>query len=128
MAAIFVSYRAPDAVPAERLANELRSRGHDVWLDTWEISLGDSVIGKMNEGLAKAAYLLLCCSSSGLDSQWVSREWMSTLVRQLRGVDVKILPVRLTGGESPAILADIKHADITKDWDSGVRGLCAVIR
>jgi hypothetical protein len=45
---------------------------------------------------------------------------MSTLARQLNGMDVKILPVRLTGGDPPAILADRKYADLVEDWSKGV--------
>jgi hypothetical protein len=58
----------------------------------------------------------------------MGREWMSALARQLNGRGVKVLPVRLTGGESPAILEDIKHADLVADWSSGVAELLAAIR
>jgi hypothetical protein len=58
----------------------------------------------------------------------MSREWMSALARQLGGAGVIVLPVRLTGGSPPAILADIKYADLTADWDGGVHALCAAIR
>jgi hypothetical protein len=38
---------------------------------------------------------------------------------------VRILPVRLTGGEPPALLADVKYADMVADWD---RGLAELLR
>ena len=50
----------------------------------------------------------------------MSREWMATLAHQLNGYEVKVLPVRLSGGKPPAIVADIKYADLVKDWDNGV--------
>jgi hypothetical protein len=53
---------------------------------------------------------------------------MSTLARQLDGQPVKILPVHLTGGSVPEILADLKYADLVADWDDGVRRLLAAIR
>ncbi|WP_416210263.1 TIR domain-containing protein, partial [Frankia sp. Cr1] len=35
---MFVSHRGVDAVPAERLAKDLKAAGQDVWLDVWEIA------------------------------------------------------------------------------------------
>lgn len=128
MANVFISHRLSDTEAAERLANEVRDAGHQVWFDQWEIGLGDSIVEKMNEGLMEAAYLILCYSSSGVDSPWIGREYMSTLARQLSGHNVKILPVLLTGGEPPAILHDIKYADLVKDWSRGVKELLRAIR
>ena len=128
MSVVFVSHRLADEVAAQKLAVELRAAGHDVWLDTWEIGLGDSIVAKLNDGLSSAAYVVLCYSSAGTTSPWISREWMSALARQLEGAGVKILPVRLTGGDPPAILADLRYADLTTDWAGGLRVLLAAIR
>ena len=46
----------------------------------------------------------------------MSREWMSALARQIEGAQVRLLPVRLTGGSPPPILADLKYADLVTDW------------
>src|SRR5580704_6705666 len=99
MASVFICHRGADQAAAERLARELRERGHDVWLDTWKIELGDSIIERINSGLFAASYLVLCCSAAQSTSAWMDREWMSALARQLGGADVRVLPVRLTGGE-----------------------------
>lgn len=127
MANVFVSHRGSDSREAEQLAQEIRAAGHQVWLDEWEVDVGDSIIEKMNEGLEGMIYLVLCYSSAGVTSPWMSREWMSTLARQLNGHGVKILPIRLTGGDPPAILADIKYADLVRDWSSGVTALLKAI-
>lgn len=127
MASIFVSHRGADAALAEALARELRAAGHAVWLDAWEVEVGDSLVERIASGLATAEYLVLCYSASGVDSSWMSREWMATLARQLDGKGVKILPVLLSGGEPPSILADIKFADLTSDWVSGIAQLLRVI-
>jgi TIR domain-containing protein len=128
VARVFISYRRSDLAVAADLAAELRSAGHEVWFDDWEIGLGDSIVGRMNEGLAAVAYLVLCCSSSGVSAPWISREWMSALASQLNGHGVKVLPVVLPGGAPPAILADIKYADLSTDRASGVNELLRAIR
>ena len=128
MAKVFVSHRKSDDAPAERLAQELRAAGHDVWLDVWEIGVGDSIVGQMHRGLEAAQYVVLCLSTSGVDSPYISREWLPSLARQLNGEGVKLLPARLTGGDPPAILADIQYADLVKDWTAGVAALLKAIR
>ncbi|MFI6334289.1 toll/interleukin-1 receptor domain-containing protein [Streptomyces sp. NPDC050535] len=124
---VFVSHRGADGAVAERLATELRDRGHQVWLDTWEIGLGDSIVEKMNDGLTQSACLVLCYTDEGSASPWMSREWMSMLARQLGGAGVRLLPVRMTGGAPPAILADLKYADLAKDWPRGLAELCTAL-
>ncbi|MBO9202083.1 MULTISPECIES: toll/interleukin-1 receptor domain-containing protein [Niastella] len=128
MANIFISHRIKDNDEAETLAAHIRDKGHDVWLDIWKIDVGDSIIKKINEGLAGATYLVLCYSDAGVMSEWISQEWMATLARQLNGEGVKILPVRLTGGKPPAILADIKYADLVYDYSNGLSQLLKAIK
>jgi hypothetical protein len=125
MANVFISHRGADIKEAELLANEIRRAGHQVWLDEWKINLGDSIIERINEGLEGAAYVIICYSSAGVTSPWMGREWMSALARQLNGESIRLLPIQLTGGRPPAILADIKHADLVKDW---ARGVSEIIR
>jgi hypothetical protein len=128
MANVFISHRGSDAKEAEQLAIEIRNAGHQVWLDAWKIELGDSIIERINEGLEGATYVVVCFSSSGITAPWMSREWMPALARQLKGYSVKLLPVALTGREQPAILADLKYADLVKDWHQGVSQLLHAIR
>jgi hypothetical protein len=128
MANVFVSYRKPDYADASRLAREIRKSGHQVWLDEWNINLGDSIIASMNQGLTAADYVVVCYSSSGTTSPWMSREWMSALARQLEGHKIKLLPVVLTGGQPPAILADIVYVDLVKDWSAGIGKLLDAIK
>jgi hypothetical protein len=128
MVAVFVSHRADDKADAELLARDIKSRGHAVWLDSWEIHPGDSIIEKIGEGLASADYVVVCFSVAGSSSPWMAREWMSTLARQLEGVGVKLIPVLLDGGVPPVLLADVRYVDLTRDWAAGVNRLCAVLR
>jgi hypothetical protein len=128
VAHVFVSHRGVDAHTAGRLAGELRAAGHEVWFDEWAIRLGDSIVGRIDEGLALAAYLVLCCSPSGVHAPWISREWLSALQRQLDGHGIRVLPVLFTGGMAPPILADVKYADLGADWSQGMAQLLRAIR
>jgi TIR domain len=128
MATVFISHRIADADLAERLGGEIESAGHRVRLDSREIAIGDSVVEWMNAGLGDAEYVVLGYSVHGVESPWIMREWMSALARQLEGAGVRILPVVLSGGDAPALLADVKAADLTADWAGGVAALLKAIR
>jgi TIR domain len=127
MAKVFISHRGADQAEAERLAMALRGHGHDVWLDTWKINVGDSVVERMDSGLSDASFVVLCYSAEPSTGAWMNREWMSALARQLEGANIRVLPARLTGRIPPAILADVKYADLVTDWQSGVDALCRAI-
>ncbi len=125
---VFISHRRQDTALAERLAEEIRQAGFQVWFDEWNIRIGDSIVERINTGLENARYLILCYSDAGVLSPWMSREWMSALARQLNGYGISVLPARLSGGEPPAILADIKYADLVQDWSRGVTDLLYAMR
>lgn len=127
MPKVFICHRGVDTALAEQLATEIRAAGHEVWLDLWEIGIGDSVVAEIDKGLGATHYLVLCYSAAG-PSDWTDREFHSTLHRQLSGQPVKVLPARLSGGAPPAIAADIKFADLVADWNKGVTDLLRAIQ
>ena len=124
---VFICHRKIDAALANRLAAEIKNANRQVWLDEWAIGVGDSIVAEIDKGLSGTHYLVLCYSTAG-PSDWTDREWHSTLHRQLSGHAVKVLPARLSGGTPPAILADIKFADLVTDWNTGVADLLRAIR
>ena len=124
---IFISHRSADLDLARKLSGELEAYGHDVWLDDERILVGDSIVQEVEAGLLGSNYVIMCLSVHG-PSEWTDREWMSTLSRRLSGTDVKLLPVVLSGGAVPSLLADIKYVDLTKDWDHGISLLCLAIK
>nr|VFJ89793.1 MAG: TIR domain-containing protein [Candidatus Kentron sp. H]VFJ91348.1 MAG: TIR domain-containing protein [Candidatus Kentron sp. H]VFJ97873.1 MAG: TIR domain-containing protein [Candidatus Kentron sp. H] len=124
MGNLFISHRKVDAPRAECPVHELTAAGHDVRFDEWWIDIGDSIVERINQGLEGMSYPVLCYSAVGL-SPCVNREWMPILARQLARHPVEPLPTLFSGNGNtvPAILADIKYANLVKDWDGGVQVL-----
>jgi hypothetical protein len=125
---VFICHRKADAELAEGLAEDVRRAGYRVWLDEWEIGIGDSIVERINAGLEDLKYLIVCYCEAGVLSPWMSREWMSTLTRQLEGYGIRVLPARLSGGVPPAILADIRYADLAANWEDGLKDLLKAMR
>jgi hypothetical protein len=49
----------------------VRSNVH-VWLDRWELSVGDSIVEKVQEAVDGASALLVILSKASVESEWWS--------------------------------------------------------
>ena len=111
MQRIFISHSTADEEIAAKIAAALDKAGFSSWIDLREIRPGDSFIGKMNEGLADASYMLLLISSASINARWVTREWTAALAARA----TVIIPVLIDETQPPPLLADIVHFKIGAD-------------
>lgn len=65
MPSLFLSHSSADKTFVEKLAKDLEGVGVNVWFDKWEIKVGDSLTGKIEEGLQANDYLGLVLSTCG---------------------------------------------------------------
>lgn len=65
MPSLFLSHSSADKTFVEKLAKDLEGVGVNVWFDKWEIKVGDSLTGKIEEGLQANDYLGLVLSPAG---------------------------------------------------------------
>lgn len=68
---VFISYSHEDRPVVERLAQDLRIYGFDVWIDFWSMRAGDSLLKKIGEGITEAAFFLVALSKASIASDWV---------------------------------------------------------
>ena len=115
MSSIFMSHSSADKPFVRRLAEDLRKNGHYVWVDEAEIKIGDSLIGKIEEGIENTEYLGVVISSSSNKSEWVTREVRTALNQEIYGKKIKVLPILLEKVEIPLFLIDKKYADFTSE-------------
>jgi len=124
---VFVCHATEDKPTARRIAAYMRQAGAEVWLDEWEINVGDSIVERINEGLSGATHMLLLLSATSVQKPWVRREFSSALMRQLSSHSVRVLPVLLESCEIPAILSDIRYADFRDNDDTAYKELSRAI-
>ena len=74
MSKIFLSHTSADKPFVRKLAADLRNNGHTVWIDEAEINIGDSLIGKIREGLDSVDYVAVVLSKASIQSEWVKKE------------------------------------------------------
>jgi hypothetical protein len=120
---VFLSHASKDHGFAARLADDLVLRGLSVWYDKWRLRVGDSIVAKVQEGLAESATLVVVLSPASARSKWVAEELNSFLWSQLSEKGHRVLPVLYQDCEVPTFLREKVYADFRKDYFDGLRGL-----
>jgi hypothetical protein len=91
---LFISHASEDnELVARPLADALRSRGWTVWLDELELTIGDSLNGRINDALAKSRFGVVVLSRAFFAKQWPQRELAGLAAREVSAGSKVILPV-----------------------------------
>src|SRR5260221_10557247 len=90
---VFISYSHTDADFAQRLALQLVKARAQVWIDRWELNVGDSLIRKIEEAVSGASALVVLLSKASVASEWCRKEMTAGLVRELEEKRVEVMPV-----------------------------------
>lgn len=97
------------------LTMALLRHGITFWIDSEEIDWGDSITTKVNEGLAKSRYVLLCLSSNFLGRPWPEAEMNAALAIQNKTGEKKVLPLILNSKDellaTYPLLADLAYRE-----------------
>ena len=120
---VFISYSSKDRQFVSRLAKDLSHLGIKVWLDDWEIDVGDNIVKKINSGLLNNQYLIIVFSPNSVTSQWVQEELSAKLYEDFTNREVSILPILIQDCEIPPLLKSRRFADFRADYYFGFRTL-----
>lgn len=128
MAKIFISHSHKDKQFTEKLSSDLSHSGFQVWLDQWEIAVGDNIPLKLQEGISKANFVVLVLSPNSVQSLWVNKEWSSAFSNEVDLNNVIVLPVLIEQCDIPLFLKTKKYADFTSDYNAGLQELKNAIK
>lgn len=78
----------------------------DVWLNEWEIEVGDSIFKTVNEGLENSRYIAIVLTTNFLKSTWALEEVQGAFLRQLKSNEKVLLPLVFDDVEIPLLLKD----------------------
>lgn len=59
MFTIFISHSSKDKTLACRLFSDMKKMGYASWLDEAEISVGECILTKINNGIEKSDYIVI---------------------------------------------------------------------
>lgn len=128
MSRVFLSHSSKDKPLARAIAEDLRRVGFSVWLDEWEILIGESISQKIQEGLQNTDFVAVLLTQNSVDSGWVEKEWQSKIGDEARTKKVIILPLKGNNCRIPLLLKDKKYADFTQDYASAIKGVINSIK
>lgn len=123
MATVFISYSSKDRTFVERLAADLKALRRRVWLDRWEIRVGESIPDKIGRALETADLLAVVLSKNGANSGWVEREWQTKYWDEVNHKKVIVLPIRIDNSPVPTLLRTKKWADFRTSYEAGLAEL-----
>ncbi len=117
---IFISYSHENKEFVDKLAIQLVQLNVNVWMDRWELSIGDSIIDKVQEAAGGASALLVIMSKASIESEWCKRELSAGFLRELEEKRVVVMPVLLEDCDIPLFARGKLYADFRDDFDVGL--------
>jgi TIR domain-containing protein len=112
MLRIFVSYASPDAVIADQLANDLKNVGHEVYIDSDRLQMGEDIPSFMNDGIRSSSIIIIIFSASSAKARWQDREVSAALCREVEQRSCRVIVLRLDDTELPPLLATKAYGSI----------------
>jgi hypothetical protein len=124
---IFISYSHTDKAFVNELASNLVEYDAHVWVDTWELNVGDSILNRVQEAIQDSSALLIVLSKASVASEWCKKELSAGLMRELDEKRVVVLPVLVEDCEIPIFLREKMYADFRKDFKNGLKALVEAV-
>jgi len=118
---IVISYAHEDSKFVDYLAANLFKNRVPVWVDRWELRVGDSILRRIESAMQEADALLVVLSKSSVESEWCKKELSAGLIRELEEKSVFVLPVIIEDCSIPLFLKEKKYADFRKDKDQALK-------
>lgn len=124
---IFISYSHNDKDFVDQLASNLVRHKARVWVDRWELNVGDSIIDRIQNAIQESDAFIIIISKSSMNSDWCKKELSSGFLRELEEKRVIVLPVLLENAEMPIFLRGKMYADFRTNFDDGFKKILEAI-
>jgi hypothetical protein len=125
---IFLSYSHADKHIITPIAEAFQKvfGKEQVFFDQWSIQPGNSIVAKMDAGLASCQFFFFFVSKSSLTSKMVGLEWRNALMKSVRA-GAKVIPVKIDDCSMPSILMESLYINLyTYGLDFAVRQMIEV--
>ena len=120
---VFLSYSLQDKVAVQRLAGRLKNDGLRVWLDVWQINVGESIPQAIEKGLEESRINVLVLSPYSLGREWPHMERATAMLRDPTNAQRRFVPLLLERCEIPDTLKRFKYIDYQQESESGYQEL-----
>ena len=139
MKKVFISYVSENIEIVDRLCQELRSHGIEVWLDRNDIAPGSRWKREIRRAIQQGAFFIACFSKEYYErDRTYMNEELTIAIEELRQRPVDsawFIPVKLNeckipnrdigGGET---LRDFQYVNLYEDWDANIQRICEIVQ
>lgn len=124
---IFISHSSRDKVAATHLATMLNFCAIDVWLDQWELEVGQSLTDEIAKAMDNSRYIAILITENYNKTVWTKTEYKKALAREQKEQQTVMLPLIIGEALIPDFLEDKVYIDLRNDFFSGITKLVGMI-
>lgn len=124
---LFICYSHDDIDFVNRLFKDLKQFGTNIWIDSREIQLGDTLLNVISDAIQKTEFFAIVLSPSSIESGWVKKELEMAMNQEIQGKKIKVLPILYKKCKVPIYLKDKYYADFTNS-DEYINSLVKILK
>jgi len=113
---VFLSHSSADKTAVMKVTEAFKAAKIPYWVDHEQITFGDGIVAKIEEGLQNSKYVVVCLSENLRSSGWCRAEYGPILYREFSGdTSRRVIPLSLDGSAAtdavPLLLSDKMRAN-----------------
>jgi hypothetical protein len=124
---IFISHSSRDKSAATNLALTLNFCSVDVWLDDWELEVGQSLTDELAKAMDDSRFIAILITENYNKTVWTKTEYKKALAREQKEGRTVMLPLIVGSAEIPDFIEDKIYIDLRTDFFVGVAKLVAMV-
>src|SRR5437879_2627302 len=124
---IFMSHSSRDKAAALNLATTLNFCSIDVWLDDWELEVGQSLADEIAKAMDVSRFIAILITENYNKTVWTKAEYKKALARELKEKRTVMLPLIVGEAQIPDFLEDKIYIDLRTEYFSGISKLVGMI-
>ena len=124
---IFISHSSRDKPAALRLASTLNFCAIDVWLDDWELEVGQSLTDEIAKAMDDSRFIAILITENYNKTVWTKTEYKKALSREQKENRTVMLPIIVGEAEIPDFLEDKLYIDLRQEFFSGITKLVGLV-
>ena len=124
---IFISHSSRDKAAAIQLAKVLNFCALDVWLDDWELDVGQSLTEEIAKAMDDSRYIAILITKNYNTSVWTKTEYKKALSREQKESRTVMLPLIVGEAQIPDFIEDKVYIDLRANYFTGITRLVGMV-
>jgi len=124
---LFLSHSSKNKSFVHRIAKDLGILEIDVWVDDWELRIGDSLFDGLSKAIELSKYVGVILSKEFINSEWANSELKQAFSREIREKRNVIIPMIYDEVKVPPFIEDKIYLDFRKGYYEGISLLAGMV-